>query len=223
MQHKKKILYLFIIAQCSVMGFFLLILVLTLLRLNDVRKVLDDITSSSIPTLSQATEITREVQHLISLTARLTSSESQSSRRIVKTQLDETIERLDSSNLKLEQGDKYLATQLNVLTLEIEELNALVRQRIDVEKEVRVEREVLFTYLNNTFEDNKSQYEGIQSSQTLVPLILQIAQINQQFQLHELRKLEDSIEKSIASLREATSLDKRSSELVSALEEGGIR
>ncbi|HAX29202.1 MAG TPA: GGDEF domain-containing protein, partial [Alteromonas macleodii] len=86
---------------------------------------------------------------LISLTARLTSSESQSSRRIVKTQLDETIERLDSSNLKLEQGDKYLATQLNVLTLEIEELNALVRQRIDVEKEVRVEREVLFTYLNN--------------------------------------------------------------------------
>ena len=33
-------------------------------------------------------------------------------------------------------------------------------------------------------------------------------------------KLEDSIEKSIASLREATSLDKRSSELVSALEEG---
>jgi hypothetical protein len=143
------------------MGFFLLILVLTLLRLNDVRTVLDDITSSSIPTLSQATEITREVQHLISLTARLTSSESQSSRRIVKTQLDETIERLDSSNLKLEQGDKYLATQLNVLTLEIEELNALVRQRIDVEKEVRVEREVLFTYLNNTFEDNKSQYEGI--------------------------------------------------------------
>ena len=110
MQHKKKILYLFIIAQCSVMGFFLLILVLTLLRLNDVRTVLDDITSSSIPTLSQATEITREVQHLISLTARLTSSESQSSRRIVKTQLDETIERLDSSNLKLEQGDKYLAT-----------------------------------------------------------------------------------------------------------------
>jgi len=58
MQHKKKILYLFIIAQCSVMGFFLLILVLTLLRLNDVRTVLDDITSSSIPTLSQATEIT---------------------------------------------------------------------------------------------------------------------------------------------------------------------
>ena len=220
MQHKKKTLYLFIIAQCSVMGFFLLILVLTLLRLNDVRKVLDDITSSSIPTLSQATEITREVQHLISLTARLTSSESQSSRRIVKTQLDETIERLDSSNLKLEQGDKYLATQLNVLTLEIEELNALVRQRIDVEKEVRVEREVLFTYLNNTFEDNKSQYEGIQSSQTLVPLILQIAQINQQFQLHELRKLEDNIEESIASLREATTLDKRSSELVSALEEG---
>ena len=180
MQHKKKTLYLFIIAQCSVMGFFLLILVLSLLRLNDVRKVLDDITSSSIPTLSQATEITREVQHLISLTARLTSSESQSSRRIVKTQLDETIERLDSSNLKLEQGDKYLATQLNVLTLEIEELNALVRQRIDVEKEVRVEREVLFTYLNNIFEDNKSQYVGIQSSQTLVPLILQIAQINQQ-------------------------------------------
>ena len=81
--------------------------------------------------------------------------------------------------MKLERGDKYLATQLNVLTLEIEELNALVRQRIDVEKEVRVEREVLFTYLNNTFEDNKSQYEGIQSSQTLVPLILQIAQINQ--------------------------------------------
>ncbi|KTF07138.1 diguanylate cyclase [marine sediment metagenome] len=73
---------------------------LSLLRLNDVRKVLDDITSSSIPTLSQATEITREVQHLISLTARLTSSESQSTRRIVKTQLDETIERLDSSNLK---------------------------------------------------------------------------------------------------------------------------
>ena len=118
--------------QCD--GIFSLILVLSLLRLNDVRKVLDDITSSSIPTLSQATEITREVQHLISLTARLTSSESQSSRRIVKTQLDETIERLDSSNLKLEQGDKYLATQLNVLTLEIEELNALVRQRIDVEK-----------------------------------------------------------------------------------------
>ena len=220
MQHKKKTLYLFIIAQCSVMGLFLLILVLSLLRLNDVHEVLEDITSSSIPTLSQATEITREVQHLISLTARLTSSESQSSRRIIKTQLDETIARLDASNLKLEQGDKYLETQLKVLTLEIEELNALVRQRIDVEKEVRVEREVLFTYLNNTFEYNNAHYSGIQSSEALVPLILQIAQINQQFQLHELRKLEDNIEESIASLREAATLDKRSSELVSALEEG---
>ena len=49
MQHKKKTLYLFIIAQCSVMGLFLLILVLSLLRLNDVREVLEDITSSSIP------------------------------------------------------------------------------------------------------------------------------------------------------------------------------
>ena len=169
MQHKKKTLYLFIIAQCSVMGLFLLILVLSLLRLNDVHEVLEDITSSSIPTLSQATEITREVQHLISLTARLTSSESQSSRRIIKTQLDETIARLDASNLKLEQGDKYLETQLKVLTLEIEELNALVRQRIDVEKEVRVEREVLFTYLNNTFEYNNAHYSGIQPSDALVP------------------------------------------------------
>ena len=219
MQHKKKTLYLFIIAQCSVMGFFLLILVLSLLRLNDVRKVLDDITTSSIPTLSQATEITREVQHLISLSARLTSSESQSARRIIKTQLDETIERLNSSNSNVEQSDKYLATQLKVLTLEIQELNELVRQRIDVEKEVRVEREVLFAYLNSIFEGKNRQYDGLQSSKSLVPLVLQIAQINQQFQLHELRKLEDSIEKSIAALR-TSSLDKRSRELVNTLEEG---
>ncbi|TKB04602.1 GGDEF domain-containing protein [Alteromonas portus] len=219
MQHKKKTLYLFIFAQCSVMVFFLLILILSLLRLINVKEVLEDISSNSIPTLSKATEITREVQHLISLSARLTSSESQSARRIIKTQLDETIQRLTSSDSKLEQSDKYLATQLNVLTLEIQELNELVRQRIDVEKEVRVEREVLFAYLNDILESRNKQYDGLQSSKKLVPLVLQIAQINQQFQLHELRKLEDSIEKGIAALR-ASPLDRGSSELVNALEEG---
>jgi len=220
MQHKKKTLYLFIFAQCSVMGFFLLILLLSLMRLNDVKEVLDDVTSSSIPTLSQATEITREVQHLISLTARLTSSENQSSRRIVKTQLDETIERLNSPKLSLEHGDKYLATQLKVLAQELEELNALVRQRIDVEKEMRVEREVLFAYLNEVFVESNSQTKNLQSSQILTPLILQIAQINQQFQLHELRKLEGAIEKSIKTLREASTQDNRSNELLSSIEDG---
>lgn len=201
------------------MVLFLLILVLSLLRLNDVREVLEDISNNSIPTLSKATETTREVQHLISLSARLTSSESQSARRIIKTQLDKAVERLTLSNAKLEQSDKYLATQLKVLTLEIQELNELVRQRIDVEKEVRVEREVLFAYLNDIFERSKRQYESLQSSNNLVPLVLQIAQINQQFQLHELRKLEGSIKKSIVALRNS-SLDKDSSELVNALEEG---
>ncbi|WP_394223673.1 diguanylate cyclase [Alteromonas gracilis] len=220
MQHKKKTLFLFIIAQGSVMGFFLLILLLSLLRLNDVKEVLDDVTSSSIPTLNQATEITREVQHLISLTAQLTSSENQSSRRIVKSQLDETIERLNSPYLSLEHGDKYLATQLKVLAQELEELDTLVRQQIDLEKEMRVEREVLFSYLNDVFIGSHSQYPKLQSSQVLIPVILQIAQVNQQFQLHELRKLEGNIEKSIQALREASIQDKLSDELVTVLEEG---
>jgi diguanylate cyclase (GGDEF)-like protein len=219
MQRKKKTLYLFIIAQCSVMAFFLLILVLSLARLNDAREVLNTINSTSIPTLGNATEINRDVQHLMALTARLTFSESQSARRITKKQLDETIERLAFSSLEAEQNNKYLETQLDVLTLELEELNALVRKRIEVENEVRAESNVLFTFLNDIFDSSQEQYEGLQSSKALLPLVLQIAQINQQFQLHQLRKLEGGIKKSIAELRNSQ-LDNSSSELVNMLEEG---
>ena len=78
MQNKKTTLYVFIFAQCSVMALFILILLLSLFRLHDVRQLLGDVTTNSVPALSQAAVITRDVQQLVSLTARLTSVENQS-------------------------------------------------------------------------------------------------------------------------------------------------
>ncbi|MCB4437760.1 GGDEF domain-containing protein [Alteromonas sp. McT4-15] len=219
MANKKKTLQFFVLAQCSVMGLFLFILAMSIFRLDDVRKILSDVATTSIPTLSQATEITREVQHLISLTARLTASENQSSRRIVKAALDDSLNRLRAPIIHDEFSDKYLMTQLSVLVQEIDELNALVTQRIDVEKEVSVEREALFDYLNSIFEGNDEQFVDLQHSKMLVSLILQIAQINQQFQLHELRLLEGNIENSIAQLRATSNNSASSQALVSSLEE----
>lgn len=219
MQSKKKTLYLFIFAQCSVMGLFLLILTLSVVRLDEVKRVLVDVTTSSIPTLSQATAVTREVQHLISLTARLTSAENQSSRRITKADLDKTLERLRAPTLHDQHSDKYLMTQMRVLMQEIEELNALVRQRIDVEREVSVERDALFEYLNTIVEGNDMRFLDLQSSQVLVSLILEIAQINQQYQLHELRLLEGNIEQSIAELRATTNTNEEEQALISSIEE----
>lgn len=219
MANKKKTLQFFVLAQCSVMGLFLFILAMSIFRLDDVRKILSEVATTSIPTLSQATEITREVQHLISLTARLTASENQSSRRIVKAALDDSLNRLRAPIIHDEFSDKYLMTQLSVLVQEIDELNALVTQRIDVEKEVSVEREALFDYLNSIFEGNDEQFVDLQHSKMLVSLILQIAQINQQFQLHELRLLEGNIENSIAQLRATSNNSASSQALVSSLEE----
>jgi diguanylate cyclase (GGDEF)-like protein len=219
MENKKKTLHIFIIAQCTVMGLFLLILTLSILRLDEVKRVLVDVIKDSIPTLSQATAITREVQHLISLTARLTSAENQSSRRIIKSDLDSTLGRLRAPTLHDEHSDKYLMTQLRVLVQEIEELNALVRQRIEVEREVSVERDALFEYLNKIFEGKDERFIDLQSSKVLVSLILEIAQINQQVQLHELRLLKGNIEQSIAQLRATSNTDASGQALISSLEE----
>ncbi|BFT29147.1 hypothetical protein D210916BOD24_03230 [Alteromonas sp. D210916BOD_24] len=185
------------------MGLFLLILVLSISRLNDVKHVLNNVTSSSIPTLTHASSITRDVQRLTSLTARLTGAENHSSRRIVKNLLDETIVRLNATDLQQNKSQHYLLTQLSVLAEEIEELEDLVSLRIDIDKEVSAERDVLFRYLNSIFDEESSTQLSLHSAQTLVPLILQIAQINQQYQLHELRKLEVNIEKSITHLKES--------------------
>lgn len=204
MQQKKKTLYLFILAQCTVMGLFLLILVLSISRLNDVKHVLNNVTSSSIPTLTHASFITREVQRLVSLTTRLTGAKNHSSRRIVKNLLDETIVRLNATELASGKTEDYLLTQLSVLAEEIEELEALVSQRIDIEDEITAERKALFDYLDGIFVESANSWLSLHSAQTLMPLILQIAQINQQHQLHELRKLEDTIDKSITHLKEST-------------------
>ena len=218
MQNKKTTLYVFIFAQCSVMALFILILVLSLFRLHDVRQLLGDVTTNSVPALSQAAVITRDVQQLVSLTARLTSVENQSARRIIKTQLDEVLARLEAPALQQDHSDKYFSTQLNVLAQEIEELNTLVRQQIEVEKEVKVEREALFDYLNQVFEGRDERYIELESSQVLVSLILKIAQINQQFQLHELRLLEGKIAHQLEQLRVSADKGQYSDELVVTLE-----
>lgn len=218
MQNKKTTLYVFILAQCSVMVLFVLILMLSLFRLHDVRQLLSEVTTNSVPALSQAAMITRDVQQLVSLTARLTSVENQSARRIIKNQLDEALSRLKSPAFQQKSNDKYFSTQLNVLAQEIEELNTLVRQQIEVEKEVRIERETLFDYLNQVFEGRDERYIELESSQVLVSLILKIAQINQQFQLHELRLLEGKIANQLKQLRVIAGKGQYSDELVVTLE-----
>lgn len=216
MRYNKATLQIFIIAQGSIIGLILLILMLSFARLNDVRSVLSTVTSNAVPALTQATALTREVQHLISLTARLTSSENQSARRIVKTQVDETLSRLQSPSLINQDSERYLSTQLNVLAQEIDELNGLVRRRISVEQEAHAEREALFLFLNRLVDKSSADYLSEESADVLVSLILQIAQINQQFQLHELRLLETQIENAIEALAELSS-GARHNELVSSL------
>lgn len=216
MRYNKATLQIFIIAQGSIIGLMLLILVLSFARLNDVRSVLATVTGDAVPALTQATAITREVQYLISLTARLTSSENQSVRRIVKTEVDATLTRLQSPSLINQESERYLSTQLNVLAQEIDELNGLVRTRISVEQEARAEREALFLFLNRLVDKSSNDYLSENRTDVLVSLILQIAQINQQHQLHELRLLETQIENAISQFR-GLSANVRHKEIVNSL------
>lgn len=218
--HKNnKTLYLFITAQTVVVGSFLFVLLASLLRLNDTRLVLDEISSSSIPALSQATSITRDVQHLISLTSRLTTSENNASRLIIKNRIDDTIKGLDTTKLKLDQGGRYLATQLSVLMLEIEELNELVELRINTEKEVNTNQALLFAYFNDFFAHTVFKGENAKYAQLTVPLLLQIAQINQQVKLFRLRQLESSIERNIALLKTQPFFDDNHRQFITTMRE----
>mgnify|MGYP005989248391 CR=1 FL=1 len=113
--------------------FFALFLGLTLLtfvHLTEFRYVLKNITEESIPSVIQTSQTYSQVNSLISLTERLIKVNSESSKRATTAQIQEQLLKLKALSLN-NNAQSYLATQLKALTIELEELDDLIVQRLE--------------------------------------------------------------------------------------------
>lgn len=207
---KRNTLPIFILSQFSVVGLFIFIMILALARLEDVRDALTSLSIDSVPNLNKASIITKEIQHLVALTTNLTFSNDEPSRRIVKQNIQESLNRLNSPSLQIETQDDFLFTQLNVLSQELEELNSLIVTRIQIDNEVTRKTSELFDLIASLALSNAMQDKN---TALLNKLLISAAQVEQQQRLHILRQLEETISIEITKSKE--SVDKNSTLLES--------
>lgn len=200
-QQKKKRLPLtgvFNVALVSVIVLFVAITVLAYWRLLDFKEILEDITEKSVPSIVLSGQIHNQVNTLTYLTEGLTKTQNLPSSRIATQNIKRQLAELNTL-AGSESADPYLQTQLEALSLELDELASLVEQRLKNQILFNEKLEALYTLyddvaglseLNQTNTTSGFQNEW---SLTLAEIITLAGKAASQDRLHELRLLSKNI------------------------------
>lgn len=194
---KKQTIRLFTFAQLTILVFFTTVTLFAVYRLNNLGFTLETLAEESVPNIAKAASFTNRIQSLSTLTSILTSSASNPARQLAKQKVDKNIDLVNQSLLGSNDTNSYLTRQLSTLTQEIDELDALVEQRIlqedmllESREKFSVEFSKLFQSINTNNADNKLENK-------LLDILLLAMQIDQQTRMHALRQIESELEKKL--------------------------
>lgn len=127
----------FSIALICVIGVFITVTLLSFSRLIDFRTTLADITQKSVPNLVFSGRIFNQVNTLIYLTEGLSKPNSEAALLLIERNINSQMDKLQElANGEL--ADPYLSVQLEALKIEFFELKALIRDKLAVQKLLKV-------------------------------------------------------------------------------------
>lgn len=196
---------IFSLAQFSLVGLFIFIMVITIQRFTEVGEALIELTTHSVPTINQSSKLTAKIQTLVTLTSQLTFSNTDSNRRLIITEIDATFDTLNNPLFHGQVTDEFFSIQLSVLQKEMQELNTLIVDKIAIEKRLNRQTKHLIDYMTDTLSD--STFYTLGQHRELSKLYLNAAKIEQQKSLNTLRQLETSISSELEKVRRLNTQD----------------
>ena len=191
----------------SALGLFVLVTGLAYLRLFDFRAILSDITEQSIPSVALSSQIYGQVNTLTYLSESLAKSPSEATRRLTQRKINAQLallERLTDNDA----SDSFLAIQLNALKLELQELNALVMQRLSIDKQLQERQDRMYTLYDNviTLSDFRAErlesYNGVAWALTVSDAVALAGKASSLSRLHRIRQIGEQLSNKLSRLQQ---------------------
>jgi hypothetical protein len=131
MNAKQQTIKLFSYLQLGIVLLFILIVIFGIIRITELGKILENITDRTIPEITQASTLINQVQNLATLTTILSISETSPAHQLSQQKIQSSIDKINIELRNRSTDSQLLTTQFATITLEINELNQLVQQRIE--------------------------------------------------------------------------------------------
>lgn len=196
---KKQTIRLFTFAQLTILVLFTTVTLFAVYRLSNLGLILETLADESVPNIAKAASFTNRIQGLSTLTSILTGSTSNPARQLAKQKVDKSIELVNQSMLGTEENVMYLTRQLSTLTQEINELDALVEQRILQKNMLLESREKFSAEFAKLFQNINATIANDNLENKLLDIMLLAMQIDQQTRMHALRQIETELKKKLAN------------------------
>ena len=185
---KKRTLKLFTGAQAVIFALFVLVTVFTLVRLASFGNLAERFTKTTLPELTNASTQLNYVQQLVNYTSTLSMVTSEPARRIVLTQINESLTNIRNVSFKA-GSEGFIELQIDVLDREIKELDELVGQQISVQKQLEKTTNEAFAALRVSHR-HYGQLDESNVEDRVINLSVLVARVGRQTRLHQLRQLE---------------------------------
>jgi diguanylate cyclase (GGDEF)-like protein len=177
------------------------VVLFSIVRLNELGKILAELSNETIPKVSYAASLNTEIQNLATLTAILTHSKNSPAQQLARQSVEKSIAQINKLLLSNSTDSKFLLTRLATLTKEIYELDDLVKQRIIYQREFNKTKSLLIDEIQSLIA-TVSKFQNIDKGENiLVEVLLLSVDLSQQTRLHEIRQTEEALRATLNDLQ----------------------
>lgn len=193
MNAKQQTIRLFSYLQLGIVLLFMLVVIFAIIRITELGKILENITDKTIPEVTQASTLINQVQNLATLTTILSISETSPAHQLSQQKIQSSIDKISSELLSRSADSQLLTTQFATITLEIDELNQLVNQRIVGQQAYLMAKSSLNERVLRDIRELRASSNNEELENYLLNMFLLAFRIEQQNRLHEIRQIEISL------------------------------
>ncbi|MFC3120776.1 diguanylate cyclase [Agaribacter flavus] len=186
--YKQRILRQFSFSILLTMGLFTAVISLTLNSLWELKNSYNNLSNERLPRLSKTNTLHHQIERLITLSKSLTESKNEPERQITMSEIEGVL--LGINRNVDTASNAFLSRQMSVLSREVNELNALIIDKIQSTGRLfEQEQHLVETISIATTERKLSALE----QKKLTELLLHITQIHQQTRINKIRKIQSDI------------------------------
>lgn len=193
MKTKQQTIRLFSYLQMGIVLLFMLVVIFAIIRITELGKILENIADETIPEITQASTLINQVQNLATLTTILSISETSPAHQLSQQKIQSSIEKINKELLNRSSDSQLLARQFATITIEIDELNYIVHQRIAGQQAFLKVKRTLNERVLRDIKELRASSNNVELEDNLLNIFLLAFRVEQQNRLHEIRQIEISL------------------------------
>lgn len=190
---------IFSFALICVIGVFVTVLLLSFSRLIDFRTSLTDITQKSVPNMVFSGRVFNQVNTLIYLTEGLSKPTSEAALAGIERNIDMQMEKLKAL-AEAELADPYLSVQLEALKIELIELKALVRLKLQTQSLLKVRLDNVYQLYDRVLFKHGQLSENPNWTLLIADAVAMAGKVTTMTRMYSIRETAEQIDQTLASL-----------------------